>query len=151
MSTTISFPRVSNEIRRIRTAVFKDGSNALLKFSSGLITIDEVDDNGNIWFQASQVYSDTSGFQETFPVQLEFYKKEENCQVVVEGVGSIAKVYAGHKALIRCRVTLYSLSRFKKISTPSFFIYAKGLRSGMLNGYQYKGWHKLTSLINSII
>jgi hypothetical protein len=87
--------KMSRRLEKLRTAIFSDLGNSLLKFPVSIVRISRADDNGELWFNLPKPYRDTSDMERIFPASLHFYNKEYDYYIHVEGFASI--VPEGHE------------------------------------------------------
>lgn len=80
---------LSPKIRNLRTAIFFDDSQAILKIPTSIITVSDVDKSGNIWFSVKKPYQDMSGLDNRFFSQLQFYNKMCNYFITIHGHATI--------------------------------------------------------------
>lgn len=74
-----------DRLRDLQTAIFTDFSDAVLKFPTNVISIENVDNLGNIFFRVRKPYRDTSGMSQRFFARLQFYNRKFDYYITVEG------------------------------------------------------------------
>ena len=91
----VYFGKITSQIENLKTAVFSDFSESIVKFPSSIIQIISASEDGNIWFSLPKPYPDISGIEKTFPAKLCFYNKKYNYYVNVEGVAELVSNIEG--------------------------------------------------------
>jgi hypothetical protein len=85
----VFFEKMTSQIENLKTAVFSDFSESIVKFPNSIIRIISANEDGKIWFLLPKPYLDISGIEKKFPATLRFYNKKYNYYVNVEGVAEL--------------------------------------------------------------
>ena len=78
---------LQDKIREIGSAIFHNLSDSVLKLPTSIITTQEVDDYGFVWFFIQKPRQSLKEFEMEFPVRLDFFKKGSPCFMQVSGKG----------------------------------------------------------------
>ncbi len=76
---------LQEKIDDIRSAIFFNLSDSVLKLPTSIVTSQKVDEYGFIWFFMQKPRQDVREFDKEFPVRLDFFKKGSNCFLQVTG------------------------------------------------------------------
>ncbi len=75
MLTENTLEFLKDKIEQLRSALFFNTSNALLKFPTSVISALKVDDAGQIWFFINRPEQYLHEFDKEFPARLDFFRK----------------------------------------------------------------------------
>ena len=97
---------IDDRIEKLKTAIFYNSSQSLLKFPTCIIKITGFDESGNIWFTVKKPYDDITDFDSDFQAELQFYNKSYSFYITVYGKATIIpeKNVSADEALIRFRI-----------------------------------------------
>jgi general stress protein 26 len=76
---------LKEKIQEIRSAIFFNLSQSVLKLPTSIVETIRVDDFGFVWFYIQKPKQDLREFEKEFPVRMDFFKKGINYFVQVEG------------------------------------------------------------------
>ena len=76
---------LKEKIQEIRSAIFFNLSQSVLRFPTSIVEALKVDDLGFVWFCIQKPKQDLREFDNEFPVRLDFFKKGKNYFLQVEG------------------------------------------------------------------
>ncbi|MEI6948436.1 pyridoxamine 5'-phosphate oxidase family protein [Paraflavisolibacter sp. H34] len=76
---------LQEKIQDIRSAIFFNLSDAVLKFPTSLVSTLKVDEYGYVWFLARRPRQEVTEFEAGFPVRLDYYRKGTNYFMQVTG------------------------------------------------------------------
>jgi len=138
---------IYNGIKDLGTAIFFDFNPSILKFPTSVITVSNVDRSGNIWFTVKKPYKDISGFRKEFFAQLQFYNKNYDYYIIVQGKATIIinekerptdrtvgkPVTAYNETLIRLRIFNAEYFCSRKNERPGFSGYIDKVANWLLN------------------
>ena len=77
---------VREKIGVMQSAIMYTLSNSLIKLPNSIVTLLEVDEEGQIWFQCKAPMSHAYQYEESFPVKLHFF--QQGCTYFVDVNGS---------------------------------------------------------------
>jgi len=77
------------KIKNLRSAIFFNQSEAVLKLPTSIVRIINVDDYGYIWFFMQRPPQQLNEFEKEFPVKLDFFRKGLDYSLQVIGNGYI--------------------------------------------------------------
>ena len=77
------------KIKNLRSAIFFNQSDAVLKLPTSIVRIINVDEYGYIWFFMQKPPQQLSEFEKEFPVKLDFFRKGLDYSLQVIGNGYI--------------------------------------------------------------
>jgi hypothetical protein len=77
------------KIKNLRSAIFFNQSDAVLKLPTSIVSIINVDEYGYIWFFMQKPPQQLSEFEKEFPVKLDFFRKGLDYSLQVIGNGYI--------------------------------------------------------------
>ena len=80
------FKMVREKIGVMQSAIMYTLSNSLIKLPNSIITLLEVDEEGEIWFQCKAPMSYVHQYEQSFPVKLHFF--QQGCSYFVDVNGS---------------------------------------------------------------
>lgn len=80
---------LQQKIADLRSAIFFNLSEAVLKFPTSLIKSPVVDDFGYVWAWVPKPKQNATEFENGFPVRLDFYRKGATCFLKVSGTAWI--------------------------------------------------------------
>ena len=76
---------LKEKIQEIRSALFFNLSEAVLKLPTSIVETLKVDDFGFVWFYIQKPKQDLREFDKEFPVRMDYFRKGKNCFLQVEG------------------------------------------------------------------
>jgi len=89
MFPDISFEKIAAKMESLKTAVFFDLSESIVKFPTSVVQILSANENLEIWLALPRPYPDISGLERIFPVELHFYNKALNYYINTEGMAEL--------------------------------------------------------------
>ncbi len=89
MATNQQLTFLQEKILEIRSAIFYNLSDSVLKLPTSIVTTLKVDDYGYVWFLTQKPKQSLKEFETDFPVRLDFFKKGTNYFLQVSGKGWI--------------------------------------------------------------
>ncbi len=89
MLTAKKLQKLKNQMEDLSSALFYNYSTAVLKFPVCLISLQKLDDVGNLWFIAPKPHQYIDTFDKEFPSTLHFYKKGKNFHIKTHGKAMI--------------------------------------------------------------
>lgn len=126
MPADIFFDKIAAKIQKLKTAVFSDFSESIVKFPTSIVQVINATEDGEIWFSLPRPYPDISGLEKTFPVELHFYNKKLNYYINIQGVAELVSntnvmpdniirrfIYLAHGQLLLC-VKMGRMEYFEK-------------------------------------
>jgi hypothetical protein len=78
---------VQERILNLRSALFYDVSESVLRLPTTVIQTLDVDEAGQLWFVMPKPKQQVSEFARSFPVQMNYFKKNTLCTLQVIGKG----------------------------------------------------------------
>ena len=75
---------LKEKIQEIRSALFFNLSEAVLKLPTSIVETLKVDDFGFVWFYIQKPKQDLREFDKEFPVRMDYFRKGKNCFLQVE-------------------------------------------------------------------
>jgi hypothetical protein len=78
---------LQQRIEEIRSAIFYNLSESVLKLPTSIVTTVKVDEFGFVWFTMQKPMQNLSEFEKEFPVKLDYYKKGTGYFLQVIGQG----------------------------------------------------------------
>jgi hypothetical protein len=91
MKTPIRSKTICTKIENLKTALFSNTSSATMKLPSNIITLFSVKDHSTIWFQIKRPCLDITGIEPIFFARLQFYNRNFNYFIKVEGKATICE------------------------------------------------------------
>lgn len=82
---------LQEKIKNLGSAIFFNQSDAVLKLSTSIVRIIDVDDDGYIWFFMQKPPQQLNEFEKEFPVRLDFFRKGFDYSLQVIGKGCIVR------------------------------------------------------------
>ncbi|MFN2456624.1 MAG: pyridoxamine 5'-phosphate oxidase family protein [Chitinophagaceae bacterium] len=76
---------LQEKIKEIRSAIFFNLSDSVLKLPSTIVATLQVDDYGYVWFFVKKPRQHVTEFEAEFPVRLDYFKKGIDCFLQVSG------------------------------------------------------------------
>jgi|GEM_PF-5353491 hypothetical protein len=113
MFSDIYFDKIVSKISHLKTALFLDFSESIVKFPTSIIQIISANEARELFFSIPRPYPDLSGMEKVFPIALHFYNKECNYYVNVDGFGRVMSEYEIDKELLVC-VKINRMEYFEK-------------------------------------
>lgn len=80
---------LQDHILKLRSALFYDISESVLRLPPTVVHTLDVDEAGQIWFVMPRPTQELSEFGTSFPVQLNYFRKQSTCSVQIGGKGFI--------------------------------------------------------------
>lgn len=80
---------LQERIEEIRSAIFYNLSESVLKLPTSLVSSLKVDDYGFVWFFVQKPTQNLKEFEQEFPVKLDFYRKGAGYFMQVTGKGFV--------------------------------------------------------------
>lgn len=81
---------LQQKIGALRSAIFYNYSDAILRLQPSLVSIEKIDENGEISFHVKKPFEDTSGMDSVFAAHLYCYKKNAGYVVQVHGKATLS-------------------------------------------------------------
>lgn len=113
MFSEIYFDKIIAKITHLKTAIFLDFSESIVKFPTSVIEITSINEARELFLPIHRPYPDLSGMEKVFPVALHFYNKQCDYYVNVEGDGRLISEYVTGKELLIC-VKINRMEYFEK-------------------------------------
>jgi general stress protein 26 len=85
MPTNQQLHFLKEKIQDLGSAIFFNLSDSVLKFPTALVSCQEVDDFGFMWFWVQKPRQSVREFENGFPVRLDFYRKGKSFFLQVTG------------------------------------------------------------------
>ena len=76
---------LQQKIEEVKSALFFSEDDNVLKLPNCVITAHKVDDEGYIWFLVNRPLQQVDSFAKEFPARLNFFRKEKNYSIEVNG------------------------------------------------------------------
>ncbi len=89
MTTDKNLREIREKIYKLRTAIMYSMSDDLCKLPNSIVTAVHVDDGGQLWFFCQSPIQNITGFGNSFPVRLHFYRKGILFHLEVSGKATI--------------------------------------------------------------
>jgi general stress protein 26 len=83
------FKQLQQKIQGMQSAIMYTLSNSLIKLPNSLITLLEIDDEDQIWFQCKAPMTYVHQYENCFPAKLHFFQQGCNYFVDVDGMTTI--------------------------------------------------------------
>lgn len=81
--------KIATKLANLKTAVFLDFSESIVKFPTSIVPIISANKDKEIWLSLPRPYPDISGMEKAFPVALHFYDKKIDYYMNVDGVAKL--------------------------------------------------------------
>jgi len=85
MMNTLQLKFLQNKITDIKTALFSNESEAVLKLPTTIVKALDVDEAGQIWFFVNKPQQFLQEFDKEFPAKLNFFQKEKDYFLHITG------------------------------------------------------------------
>jgi hypothetical protein len=85
MSGYLPLTFIEEKVRDLENALFFSMSDAVLKIPACVVKVLETDQLGNIWFMIPKPSQFIHAFDKSFPVELDFFRKERNYYLKIFG------------------------------------------------------------------
>ena len=92
MNNYRSLYTIGPKIEKLKTALFFDFSDSFMKLPANIITIDAIEGSEIIWFSVKKPYKDIGGIDSIFFARLQFYNRNFNYYINVEGIATIQEI-----------------------------------------------------------
>jgi hypothetical protein len=112
---------ISRTLKNLKTALFIDDSQSLIKLPTNVIDFDSMDNEGNAWFTLRDHFQYLQHRCDTFYCHLQFYNKKCNYYALAEGYARITT----HQNYIHPKLQL-------QIVVFDYFFTAKRTRNGII-------------------
>ena len=89
MTIDTNLNEIREKIYKLRTAIMYCMSNEVCKLPNSLVTAVHVDDNGQLWFICQSPFKNITGYEQSFPLRLHFYRKGAFFHLEVSGKATI--------------------------------------------------------------
>jgi general stress protein 26 len=76
---------LQEKIDEIKSAIFFNLSDSVLKLPTSIVSAQKVDEYGFVWFFMQKPRQDLREFDKEFPVRLDFFRKGKHCFLQVTG------------------------------------------------------------------
>lgn len=109
---------LQRKIGALRSAIFYNYSDAILRLRPSIVSVEKIDENGEISFHVKKPFRDTSGMDKVFPAHLYCYKKNAGYFVQVYGRATITS-QENDQLLVTVKIFSAQLSKLTPISNTS--------------------------------
>lgn len=91
MATENNLPFLKDRINEIKSAIFYNMTNELIKIPVSIISILRMDENGCLWFFVKRPPQLMTEHEKSFPAHLQFYRKGKPFYIHASGYANVAE------------------------------------------------------------